>query len=109
MAKAVQSWLQTIRFDETYQSELKMAMAKLQPKRFYWCVAPLFLDDFSPSAVFQGENLSFPQIVVQREHSESVRQLFGERTKRISTEDQSSRRVAGFRRCAQTKTATLRR
>lgn len=38
MAKAVQSWLQIIKFDENYQTELKMSMAKIQPKRFSWFV-----------------------------------------------------------------------
>ena len=38
MAKAVQGWLQTIKFDERYQTDLKMAMTKLEPKRIYWFV-----------------------------------------------------------------------
>jgi len=38
MAKAVQSWLQTTKFDEHYQEDLKIAMAKLEPKRIYWFV-----------------------------------------------------------------------
>jgi hypothetical protein len=38
MAKAVQGWLQTVKFDERYQTDLKMAMTKLEPKRFYWLV-----------------------------------------------------------------------
>ena len=77
MAKAVQSWLQTIKLDESYQTELKMAMAKLQPKRFYWFVT-LLVGHSLLHTFFQGENVSFPQIVVQREHSEPLRQLFGE-------------------------------
>ncbi|CAF5105315.1 unnamed protein product, partial [Rotaria sp. Silwood1] len=36
MAKAVQGWLQTIKLDERYQTDLKMAMTKLEPKRIYW-------------------------------------------------------------------------
>jgi len=38
MAKAVLGWLQTIKLDENYQTQLKMAMTKLEPKRFYWFV-----------------------------------------------------------------------
>ena len=38
MAKAVQGWLHTIKLDEHYQTDLKMAMAKLEPKRIYWLV-----------------------------------------------------------------------
>ena len=38
MAKAVQEWLQTTKYDERYQTELKMAMTKLEPKRIYWFV-----------------------------------------------------------------------
>ena len=36
MAKAVQEWLQTIKLDERYQTDMKIAMAKLEPKRIYW-------------------------------------------------------------------------
>jgi hypothetical protein len=36
MAKAVQGWLQTIKLDERYQTDLKIAMTKLEPKRIYW-------------------------------------------------------------------------
>ncbi|CAF3708853.1 unnamed protein product [Adineta steineri] len=36
MAKAVQGWLQTTKLDERYQTDLKMAMTKLEPKRIYW-------------------------------------------------------------------------
>ncbi|UJR15865.1 hypothetical protein I4U23_002791 [Adineta vaga] len=36
MAKAVQGWLQTIKNDEHYQTDLKMSMARLEPKRIYW-------------------------------------------------------------------------
>jgi hypothetical protein len=36
MGKAVQGWLQTIKLDERYQSDLKMSMTKLEPKRIYW-------------------------------------------------------------------------
>lgn len=36
MAKAVQGWLQTIKLDERYQTDLKISMTKLEPKRIYW-------------------------------------------------------------------------
>ena len=38
MAKAVQGWLHTTKLDERYQTDLKMAMTKLEPKRIYWFV-----------------------------------------------------------------------
>lgn len=38
MAKAVQEWLQAIKLDERYQTDMKIAMAKLEPKRIYWFV-----------------------------------------------------------------------
>ncbi len=38
MGKAVQGWLHTIKLDERYQTDLKMAMTKLEPKRIYWFV-----------------------------------------------------------------------
>ena len=44
MARAVQGWLQTIRLGEQFQTELKMSMAKLQPKRIYWFVYRNILD-----------------------------------------------------------------
>jgi hypothetical protein len=42
MAKAVQGWLQTIKLDERYQTDLKIAMTKLEPKRIYWFVILYF-------------------------------------------------------------------
>ncbi len=45
MAKAVQGWLQTIKLDEQYQTDIKIAMTKLEPKRIYWFVINLFRRD----------------------------------------------------------------
>ncbi|CAF1067642.1 unnamed protein product [Adineta ricciae] len=50
MAKAVQGWLQTIKNDERYQTDLKMAMAKLEPKRIYWEKTCHFLKSSSYNA-----------------------------------------------------------
>ncbi len=44
MAKAVQGWLQTIKLDERYQTDIKIAMAKLEPKRIYWLVISFSID-----------------------------------------------------------------
>jgi hypothetical protein len=44
MAKAVQGWLQTIKLDERYQTDIKLAMTKLEPKRIYWFVVGYSID-----------------------------------------------------------------
>ena len=65
MAKAVQGWLQTIKLDEHYQTELKMSMAKLQPKRFYWSGEICRVTCRAFLARFQGEDVPFPQVILQ--------------------------------------------
>ena len=54
MAKAVQEWLQTIKLDERYQTDMKIAMAKLEPKRIYWFEQSHF-NQFVLLSIFSGE------------------------------------------------------
>ena len=77
MAKAVQGWLHTIKFDEHYQTELKMSMTKLEPKRFYWFAAHLARCHCITSVLYQGENVPLSQIVLQCQSAQSIRDVLG--------------------------------
>ena len=64
MTKAVQQWLQTIKLDQRYQTDLKIAMAKLDPKRIYWFEQSHF-NQFVLLSISSGEkNMSLSQIIL---------------------------------------------